>query len=295
VAEWFPKKERSLATGIFNTGSNVGIILAPFFMAFFMINFSWKIAFLTAGLLGLVWVAFWWRMYQKPEEHPKVNGAELAFIHADPAEAPVKISWPKLFRLRQTWAFALGKFFTDPAWFLYLIWLPTFFKEEHGIDLKAMVVPMIVIYVISAFGSVGGGWLSSNLLKNGWSLNRARKTTFFICALCATPAYFASVNANMWVAIPIIGLATAAHAGFSANLFTLVSDTFPKQAVASVVGIGGTIGAVGGVIISALSGIVYQKFGPAPLFIYGSLAYLTALLIIHLCNRKMSPAVFQLT
>ncbi|MEP7279434.1 MAG: MFS transporter [Bacteroidota bacterium] len=288
VAEWFPRKERSLATGIFNTGSNAGIMIAPFFMVFFMTYFSWRVALFAAGSLGLIWLIFWWNMYRKPEEHSKVNRAELAVIQADPAEPVVKISWLQLFKLRQTWAFALGKFFTDPAWFLYLIWLPTFFKEEHNIALKAMVVPMMVIYLISAFGSIGGGWLSSSFLKNGWNLNNARKTTFFICALCALPAYFASVTADLWIAIPIIGLATAAHAGFSANLFTLVSDTFPKQAVASVVGIGGTFGAIGGVIISALSGVIYQKFGPAPLFLYGSLAYLVALVIIHKFNPKLT-------
>lgn len=289
VAEWFPRKERSLATGIFNTGSNVGIILAPFFMAFFMQQFSWKAAFLTAGALGLVWVIFWWAMYRKPEEHPKVNEAELALIQSDAAEPTKKIRWAQLFGYRQTWAFALGKFFTDPAWFLYLIWLPTFFKEQHAIDLKAMVIPFIIIYVISAFGSIGGGWLSSLFLKRGWPLHKARKTTFLLCALFALPAYTVANITNIWLVIPIIGLATAAHAGFSANLFTLVSDTFPKQAVASVVGIGGTFGAIAGIIISALSGIVYQKWGPAPLFIYAALAYLIALCIIHWCNPKMKP------
>ena len=291
VAEWFPRKERSLATGIFNTGSNVGIIAAPFFMSFFMLYFSWRVAFIVSGLLGLVWVIFWLRMYATPQTHPKVNAAELELIESDAEINSSKTPWIKLFPMRQTWCFAIGKLLTDPAWFLYLIWLPTFFKEEHGIDLKSMVLPMIIIYSISAVGSIAGGWLSSNFIKIGWSVNKARKTTFFVFALCAVPAYYAYTTSNIWIAVPIIGLATAAHAGFSANLFTLVSDTFPKQAIASVVGIGGAIGSIGGVIMSALSGIVYQKFGPAPLFIYGAVAYLLALLLMHLINPKLSPAV----
>lgn len=290
VAEWFPRRERSLATGIFNTGSNIGIIIAPFFMSYFMLNFSWRIAFVVSGLLGLVWVIFWLRMYSLPQHHPKVNAEELSIIESDADNATSKTPWLKLLSIRQTWSFAIGKLLTDPAWFLYLIWLPTFFKEQHGIDLKSMVLPMIIIYSISAVGSIAGGWLSSNFLKIGWSINKSRKTTFFIFALCALPAYFAYTTSNIWIAVPIIGLATAAHAGFSANLFTLVSDTFPKQAIASVVGIGGAIGSMGGVIMSALSGIIYQKYGPAPLFIYGALAYLLALLSIHLFNPKMSRA-----
>ncbi|TAH26306.1 MAG: MFS transporter [Cytophagales bacterium] len=290
VAEWFPRKERSLATGIFNTGSNIGIILAPFFMSFFMLNFSWRIAFVVSGLLGIVWVLFWIKMYKAPHLHPKVNEAELAIINSDKEPETEKTPWKDLFLYKQTWAFAVGKFLTDPAWFLYLIWLPTFFKEEHNIDLKSMVIPMIVIYSISAFGSIAGGWLSSNLLKKNWELHKARKTTFFIFALAAIPAYFASTTSNIWIAIPIIGLATAAHAGFSANLFTLVSDTFPKQAIASVVGIGGAIGSIGGIGMSAASGIVYQHWGPKPLFIYGSIAYLLAIGIIHILNPKLKQA-----
>lgn len=290
VAEWFPRKERSLATGIFNTGSNIGIIVAPFFMAFFMLHYSWRVAFVVSGMLGLVWVIFWLKMYKQPHLHPKVNSAELALILSDQEVSTEKTPWVKLLGMRQTWSFAIGKLLTDPAWFLYLIWLPTFFKEEHGIDLKSMVLPMIVIYSISAVGSISGGWVSSHFLKLGWSVNRARKTTFFIFALCAMPAYLAYTTSNIWIAVPIIGLATAAHAGFSANLFTLVSDTFPKQAIASVVGIGGAIGSMGGVAMSAASGVIYTKFGPAPLFIYGAVAYLLALLFLHLFNPKMEQA-----
>lgn len=290
VSEWFPRKERALATGIFNTGGNVGIILAPFFMAYFLENFSWHWAFIIANSLGFVWLIFWWKMYESPNTHPKVNATELALIETESDEKPIKIPFKQLLKYRQTWAFAFGKFFTDPAWFLYLIWLPTFFKEEHHIDMKLMIFPMIIIYSISALGSIGGGALSSYLLKIGWNLPSARKLTFLLCSLLAVPAYFASTTTNLWIAIPIIGFATAAHASFSANLFTLVSDTFPKHAVASVVGIGGMVGACGGVIISAISGIVYQNFGPVPLFIYGSLAYLLALLVIQLLNPSLEMA-----
>lgn len=290
VSEWFPRKERALATGIFNTGCNLGIILAPFFMAFFLNYFSWQIAFVASSSMGLIWLIFWWNMYDKPENHSKVNNLELAHIKSDLEEIGTKIPFKTLLTYPQTWAFALGKLLTDPAWFLYLIWLPIFFKEEHHIDIKSMVVPMIVIYSISALGSIGGGALSSYLLHKGWNIAKARKTTFLICSLCALPAYLASTTANLWIAIPIIGLATAAHSGFSANIFTMVSDTFPKQAIASVVGIGGMIGAAGGVIMSAVSGVVYQNFGPSPLFIYGSVAYLTALLLIHFCNPNFKMA-----
>jgi ACS family hexuronate transporter-like MFS transporter len=287
VAEWFPRKERSLATGIFNTGSNIGIILAPFFMSFFMTNFSWQIAFVVSGLLGLVWVIFWLKMYKHPSQHSKVNQLELNIIQSETDTNFVKTPWIKLIPLRATWAFGLGKFMTDPAWFLYLIWLPTFFKEKHGVDLKNMVLPMIIIYSISAIGSVAGGYTSSYLLTKGWSVNKSRKITLLVFACCALPAYFAYLTSNLYIAIPIIGLATAAHAGFSANLFTLVSDTFPKHAIASIVGIGGAIGSIGGIMMSAMSGIIYQNFGPAPLFIYGALAYLLALALIHWLNPKL--------
>lgn len=287
VAEWFPKKERSFATGVFNAGSNIGAILAPIFVSYFLLNYSWEYAFIVTGGLGFIWLIFWLRTYKSPEFHTTICKAELAHIQSDPKDPIKKFSWGKLLKYKATWAFTLGKFLTDPIWFIYLTWLPTFFKEEHGVDIKNMVVPMIIIYLISDVGSVAGGWLSSFFISKGWSVNKARKTTMFICALAVVPVFFASMTENIWVAIGIISIAAAAHQGFSANIYTTVSDSFPNNAVASVTGIGGMGGAIGGMIIAALSGIIYQKFGPLPLFLLGSFAYLIALFVINALNPKL--------
>ncbi len=289
AAEWFPKKERAMATGIFNAGTNIGAILAPLMVPWLVLNYSWRWAFIVTGSLGFIWLIFWLVMFRRPEEHPKVSREELAYIQSDPPEATARIPWLRLLRYRQTWAFAVGKLMTDPVWYLYLTWLPTFFKEEHAIDIKSMFVPMAAIYLVSDVGSIAGGWLSSHLLHSGWSANRARKTTFLVCACAVTPIFSAAFTPNIWAAIALIGLATASHQGWSTNLYTIVSDCFPKHAVASVIGIGGTCGAVGGMVMAALSGIIYQRFGPAPLFVYGSCAYLLSLGLVHLLNPRLEP------
>jgi MFS transporter, ACS family, hexuronate transporter len=220
-------------------------------------------------------------------EHSAVSQEELNYINSEPAESTTKIPWITLLANRKTWAFAIGKFLTDPVWWIYLTWLPTFFKEEHGADIKSMILPMVIIYLISDLGSIGGGWLSSHLIKSGWTVNRARKFTMLICALCVVPIFFAGFTSSLWVAIALISLATAAHQGWSANIFTIVSDTFPKQATASVTGIGGTFGAIGGMLMAAGGGIIYQKYGPAPLFIISSFAYLLALGFISFLNPDL--------
>src|SRR6202047_1824722 len=239
VAEWFPKKERALATGIFNAGTNAGASITPLVVPWMALHWGWRSAFLLTGALGFVWLVFWLLLYRKPEEHPRVSKAELEYIRCDPSEPIGKIKWSALLPHRQTWTFVVGKFLTDPIWWFYLFWVPDFLQRRHGLALMKIGVPIMTIYLISDVGSVAGGWLSSRLIRRGSSVNAARKITMFICALCVTPIVFAYRIESLWGAVLLIGLAAAAHQGFSANLYTLTSDMFPARAVGSVVGIGG--------------------------------------------------------
>lgn len=291
VAEWFPKKERALATGIFNAGSNVGAIVAPLIVPWITITYGWQEAFVVTGAIGFIWVVFWWILYKRPEEHPKLSKQELAHIQSDPPEPSAKIKWSKLFPHRQTWAFAIAKFMTDPIWWLYLFWVPDFLHKSHGITLLNVGLPLVAIYLIADIGSVGGGWISSALIKRGWSVNAGRKTAMLICALAVLPIVFASQVKDLWVAVGIIGLAAAAHQGWSANLFTIVSDMFPRRVVASVVGIGGMAGAIGGMLIAKIVGYILQWTGSyLPIFIMAGSMYLLALLFVHLLVPKLQPA-----
>ncbi len=275
AAEWFPKKERALATGIFNSGSNVGAIVAPLTVPWIALNYGWQWAFIITGSIGFVWLAFWLALYRRPEEHPRLSKAELAYIQSDPAEPVTKIPWLRLLPHRQTWAFAAGKFLTDPVWWFFLFWLPKFLNENHGLTLTGLGIPLVIIYVAADFGSIGGGYFSSVLIKRGWSVNAGRKTAMLICALCVVPIIFAVRASNLWVAVALISLATAAHQGWSANLFTLVSDMFPRRAVGSVVGIGGFAGAVSGMLIATITGLLLQWTGSyVPIFIFAASAYL---------------------
>lgn len=283
TAEWFPKKERAFATGIFNSGTNIGALVTPLVVPWITLHWGWEWAFISTGLLGFFWVIWWLISYQVPEKHPKVTPAELAHIRSDPPEAITPVPWGQVVRYRQTWAFAIGKFMTDPIWWLYLFWIPDFLQRNHGLDLKSIGLPIVVIYLVADIGSIGGGWLSSSLLKRGWTANAARKTTMLICALCVVPIIFASKASNLWVAVILVGIAAAAHQGWSANIFTLTSDMFPRRAVGSVVGIGGMAGAVGGMVISLVVGEILQRTGSyVPVFIIAGFAYLSALLVIHL-------------
>jgi ACS family hexuronate transporter-like MFS transporter len=291
VAEWFPKKERALATGIFNSGSNVGAIAAPLAVPFIAVNYGWQWAFIITGALGFIWLVFWIIVYRKPEEHPKLSAGELAYIQSDAEEPAQKIAWRKLIPHKQTWAFALGKFLTDPIWWVYLTWLPPFLNKKFGLNILAIGLPIVVIYVIADVGSIGGGFLSSALIKRGWSVNAARKTTMLICALLVIPVVFASITDNLWVAVLLIGLAAAAHQGWSANIFTTASDMFPRQAVGSVVGIGGMMGSIGGMIIQSTVGlIVFYTGSYFSVFVMAGSAYILALLIIHLLAPRLEPA-----
>jgi ACS family hexuronate transporter-like MFS transporter len=288
VAEWFPKKERSYANGIFNAGSSIGAIIAPIIVPIITLKLGWQWAFIVTGAFGFIWLIFWLIMYQKPQDHPKVNDAELSYINSDPIYSGPKIPWLKLLPKRQTLAFAAGKFLTDPIWWIYLFWLPDFLSKVHGLDISQMTWPLIVIYLSSDVGSVFFGWLGSHFLKIGWSVNKARKVTMLMCALCVLPIVFVLQASNLYIAVALISLAAAAHQGWSANLLTLPSDLIPQKAVGSVVGIGGTTGAIGGMLISMLVGLILQATGSYFLiFVMAGSAYMLALLIIHLLVPKM--------
>lgn len=291
VAEWFPKKERALATGIFNAGTNVGVLAAAAIVPWVTDSFGWKWAFIVTGLVGFVWLAFWWVIYRHPDDHPNLSAEERAHIQSDPPDPDVKIPWLQLFPHRQTWAFAVGKFMTDPIWWVYLFWLPSFLNNKYGIDLKSVALPLIIVYLIADVGSVAGGWLSSSLIQRGWTINRARKTAMLICAISVTPIVFAAQASNVWVAVLLVGLAAAAHQGWSANMFTTASDMFPRRAIGSVVGIGGMSGAIGGMIIAKVVGYVLEWTDSyVPIFIIAASAYLVALVVIHLLAPNLEEA-----
>jgi ACS family hexuronate transporter-like MFS transporter len=290
VAEWFPKKERALAIGIFNSGTNVGAVAAPLVVPWIAIHYGWRWAFLATGLTDLAWLACWLATYHKPEEQPRLSRAEFDYIRSDPAEPSARIPWRRLFPYRQTWAFAVAKFLTDPIWWFYLYWLPKFLNQTHGISLAKIGPPLVLIYLAADGGSVAGGWLSSSLLKRGWSVNRARKTAMLICACAVTPVFFASVTSHLWVIVALMGAAAAGHQGWSANLFATVGDMFPEHAVGSVVGIGGTLGAIGGMLLASGAGLILQITGSyVPMFVIASSAYLVALGVMQLCAPKLEP------
>jgi len=292
VAEWFPKKERALATGLFNAGSNVGAIVAPLTVPWIAMHLGWRWAFILTGALGFLWLVFWLPVYKRPEQHPKVSPAELDHIQSDPPDPPaMKVPWLSLIPHRQTSAFAIGKYLTDPIWWFYLYWIPGFLRDKHGLDLTTIGPPLIAIYLIADIGSIGGGWLSSTFIKQGWSVNRSRKTAMLICALAVTPIIFAANVKNLWVAVALIGLAAAAHQGWSCNLFTTTSDMFPRQAVGSVVGIGGMAGALGGATMAVATGYILQSTGQnySIVFMIAGTAYLVALLVVHVLAPNLEP------
>ena len=294
VAEWFPQKERALATGIFNAGSNVGAILTPFLVPWIAIHYGWRAAFVATGALGFLWLAFWLLLYRQPEEHPRLSQAELDYIVSDRPKSPPKIKWAKLVSYRQTWAFVIAKFTTDPIWWFLLFWIPDFLQRDHGLKLMQIGLPIMVIYVLADIGSIAGGWLSSTLIHRGKSVNASRKIAMLICALSVVPIVFAYSMQSLWGAVLLIGLAAAAHQGFSANLFSLTSDIFPAQAVGSVVGIGGMAGAIGGMLMAKIVGYVLQWTGSYMIpFLIASSAYVVALAIIHALVPRLEPADVQ--
>jgi len=291
TAEWFPKKERALATGFFNSGANVGAIVAPLLVPWLTLKYGWPAAFIFTGAIGFVVLVIWIWMYKLPEYHDKVTKEELAYIKSDPVEKEqIKVPWLKLLKYRQTWAFVIGKFLTDPIWWFYLYWLPKFFNEHYGLDLAHIGLPLVVVYTMTTVGSIGGGWISSAFIKRNSTINKGRKLAMLICAVCVVPIIFASVVTHLWSAVALIGLAAAAHQGWSANIFTTASDMFPTEAVGSIVGLGGMAGAIGGMLIATAAGLILQLTGHYLfLFIICGFAYLIALLIFHFLVPRMEP------
>ncbi len=292
VSEWFPRCERALANGIFNSGANVGAVVAPALVPWLTIRCGWQASFLVLGALGFVWVVAWYWLYQSPEESPRVSAAERAWIRSDPPEVhPQQVPWLSLLGFRQTWVFIIGYALAAPVWWFYLYWLPKFLNKQHGLDLSSLGPPLVVIYTLTCFGSVGGGWLSSFLLRRGWSANAARKTAMLVCALCVLPVMFAAQVSNLWLATLLIGLAAAAHQGWAANLFALASDLFPKQAVASIVGLGGMFGSLTAMGFSESAGFILETTGSYwSLFAISGCAYLAALALMHAVLPRWEPA-----
>jgi ACS family hexuronate transporter-like MFS transporter len=294
TAEWFPKKERALATGLFNSGANIGAVLAPAVVPWLTIEYGWPTAFVVTGAVGFVWIVFWLVNYQKPEDEKKLSKAEYDYILSDKESSPEvkqeKIPWLKLLRYRQTWAFVLGKFMTDPVWWFYLYWLGMYLNKNFGVTLSGLAMPLMVIYMMTSVGSIGGGWLSGALIGRGMEVGRARRVTMLIFACLVVPAAFAANLHSMWMAVAIIGVAAASHQGWSANIFTTVSDMFPKRAVGSVTGLGGLAGSVGGMLFMAASGYIVTITGSYTIhFIICGSFYLLALGLMTLLTWKAKP------
>ena len=290
VAEWFPKKERALAVGVFNAGSNVGAIIAPIAVPWIAITWGWRQAFVATGALGFLWLIFWLAVYREPHGHPRLGAAELAHIRSDPPESTTAIPWMSLLRYRQTWAFAAGKAFTDPIWLFYLFWLPKFLDARFNVKLTALAAPIVAVYLTADVGSVAGGWLSGHLIARGWSVNAARKSTMLIAALLIVPTAFAPFVDSEWVAVAVVAVAAAAHQWWSANLFTTVSDMFPRRAVASVVGIGGFVGAMSAMVFQRATGVVLERTGGRYGFVFAicGAAYVVALAAIQLLAPRLA-------
>jgi MFS transporter, ACS family, hexuronate transporter len=297
ASQWFPKKERALAIGIFNAGANVGAIVTPLLVSFLVAGLllDWRWAFIITGLFNLVWLAAWWVFYRKPADHPRLTPEERAYIEAEPVEEVGRAGFGRVLRHRQTWAYMAARFLIDPVWWTFLFWLPDFFSKQYGYDLKNFGPPLVAIYILADVGAVLGGWYSSHLLKRGVATGRARKRAMFFCALFALPVMFAGQASNIWIAVALIGMACAAHQGFSTNVFALPGDSFPRYAQGTLIGLGGFAGAVGGFIASKSLGVLLDTVGSyGPFFVACGLAYLVALLVTHLINPryadvKMSP------
>jgi ACS family hexuronate transporter-like MFS transporter len=291
VTEWFPKKERALATGIFNAGSNIGAVVTPIAAPLIMNIWGWQAAFIVTGVIGLLWIVAWLIMYKRPREDARINAAELAHIEQDPADTEKKAGWLQVVGRKQTWAYALGKFLIDPVWWMLLFWLPDFFQKTFHLGAGAAYMTVLAaVYLLSDVGSVAGGWMSSRFMKMGWSINRARKVTMLVLAVGALPYLIINNIHDLWAATLVVGWVAAVHQAFSANLYTLPSDVFPRKAVGSVIGIGGMVGGIGGMIMAkgvgkALSGTL----GYPAIFAVCAFIYLAAILVVHLLTPKMEP------
>ena len=297
VAEWFPKKERALATGIFNSGANIGAVVAPIMVPWILGAYGWEEAFIITGAIGFIWLVFWWFIYEIPARKKNLSAEEFQHIHSDNEEEITgdSVPWLQLFKYKQTWAFVVGKFLTDPIWWFFLFWLPSYFSSTFALDLKKPSLHLAVLYTCTTLGSIGGGYLSGYFIKKGWTVFKARKTAMFIFAIAVTPIMLARYASDIWVAVFLISLAASAHQAWSANIFTIVSDMFPKKAISSVVGIGGMAGSLGGVLFPYFIGIILDKYkllgdlngGYNIIFLVCGFAYLLAWGVIHLLTPKM--------
>jgi ACS family hexuronate transporter-like MFS transporter len=301
VAEWFPKEERALATGIFNAGTNTGAIVAPLIVPWIAVTWGWQWAFIITGSFGFAWVAAWLLLYRSPESDPRASRAELEHIRSEVAHksggTPVdpgaaRLPLLSLLRHRQMWAVVIGKAMADPIWWFYLYWMPKFLDARYGIKLGQVAAPLIAVYVVADAGSIAGGWFSSALIKRGSTVNRARKTAMLVAAVLIVPTAFAPLATGMWTAVALVSLAAAAHQAWSANVYTLSSDMFPRSAVGSVMGIAGFAGAMSGVLVQRATGRILEANGQnyAPLFAVAGLAYVSAWVFIHLLAPRLEPA-----
>jgi len=303
VAEWFPKKERAFATGIFNSGANIGAVVAPILVPWILGIYGWQMAFLLTGAIGFIWLIFWRIFYEVPAKHKKLTAAEFEFIHSDVDEVVInpaeekKVKWIILLRKRQTWTFVVGKLLTDPVWYFFLFWLPSYFQSTFKLDLTKPSMPLVVVYTATTIGSIGGGYLSSWFIKIGWPVFKARKTAMLIFAICVVPIITARYAMNIWQAVALISLAAAAHQAWSANIFTTASDMFPKRAVSSIVGIGSMAGAIGGFFFPDFIGYILQTNKDAGHILVGyniifaicGCVYVVAWLIMHFLTPRMKP------
>jgi ACS family hexuronate transporter-like MFS transporter len=291
VTEWFPVKERAFAVGLFNAGANIGAIITPLVVPILTVAYGWRAAFVITGIATSVWVIAWLAMYRRPAEHKRVSAEELAYIQQDAEDPITPMPWSRIATRRETWAYALGKFCIDPIWWFFLFWLPGFLGTRYNLNILQFGPPLVAIYLLSDIGSIAGGWSSSRMIKAGRTVNFARKMTMLVCAFLVTPIFFAQYYDSLWTAVLVIGVATAAHQAFSANLYTLPSDLFPRSAVGSVIGIGGTVGAVGGMIFTLYTGQILDKLGTyTPIFVVAGSAYFVALAIVHMLSPRLERA-----
>ncbi|WP_246793039.1 MFS transporter [Burkholderia perseverans] len=306
ISEWFPRSEQALAVGIVTAGTSIGAVAAPAVVPWLAVSYGWQAAFVVTGLTGFVWLACWQFRYAAPLAHPKVSARELALIGAnraapgepEPAEAGPRPGWRELFRLRETWTVFIGKGLTDPIWWFLLFWLPSYFSERFHLDLRNLGLPLVIVYVATSIGSIAGGWLSSALIARGWPVQKARQTAMLCLALLVVPMAFAPWIDNMWVMVGLLSLSVAAHQGWSANMFTLASDMFPKAQVASVTGIGGLGGAIGASIFPLFVGVLLDHFralgninaGYNALFMVCGLAYVVTWVLMKFVRPSRASA-----
>jgi ACS family hexuronate transporter-like MFS transporter len=292
VAEWFPKKERAFATGLFNSGSTIGAIIAPVIVSAITLSMGWKWAFIITGSIGFVWVIFWLAYYQIPEKHSRISSEELNYIRQDRDDYKEfsRIPWLQLFKYKPTFAICLTRFISDWVWWFFLFWIPDYLNKSHNIDLKEVVLPLILIYALSSIGGIGGGWLSSRFINKGRSIDFARKNTILICAFIVLPVMLVSQTHNLWAAVMLIALAAAGHQGWASNIFTIISDMYPKKAVGTMAGLSGFAGAVGGALSASFVGLILENTGSYFLiFFVASSVYLVNWLILKLMINEIKP------